>query len=197
MRPLTPWACAAFASFTASSVESADMAATTGTLLATAPTSVSRSAIFSSKESVAASPSEPTATIPLTPFSICQRAWRATKAWSMFRFASNAVAHAGMTPFHFMLVLFILSCVIMRETRRQIRLARNGGAAVGNDVGNQCRGGQGGGDAQAFMPCGQQERGIGAVRPDERQLVGRGGTEAGPDTNGAEAGNAGQVFFGA
>ena len=69
-----------------------------------------------------------------------------------------------MTPFHFMLVLFVLFRIHVREPRRQIRLARDGGAAIGKDVGDQLRGGKRGGDPQALMPGGQQERWIGAVR---------------------------------
>ena len=57
------------------------MPATTG-LPPAAPTSVFSSATFSSKVSVALSPSEPGATMPSQPFSSCHCACFATKAWS-------------------------------------------------------------------------------------------------------------------
>src|SRR5690349_6030745 len=60
--------------------------------------SVNHSAIFSSKLNVALSPSEPGAMIAVQPLSISQRACFATNAWSIFRFSSNAVVVAGITP---------------------------------------------------------------------------------------------------
>ncbi len=72
MRPLQPAPAAAFASATASTVLSEARPSATGARWPTAATQVRMMVIFSSKPSVAASPSEPHATMPLQPLSIIQ-----------------------------------------------------------------------------------------------------------------------------
>ena len=70
MSPAHPACSATFAAATASPVESAAMPATTAPRLPTALTTVSSTAFFSAAESVAVSPSDPSATIPVQPASI-------------------------------------------------------------------------------------------------------------------------------
>ena len=101
MRPEQPTAWAALARSTASTVESAEMAATTGALPSRAAMTVLRISIFSSKRSVGASPSEPRQTMPVQPFSMSHWAWRATKARSTLQSGSKAVVMAGITPMKF------------------------------------------------------------------------------------------------
>ena len=81
MSPAQPARCAARARATASTVLNAAMLATTR-FAPIAFASVFRIAIFSSKVKVALSPSEPGATMPSQPFSICHFACLATNAWS-------------------------------------------------------------------------------------------------------------------
>ena len=81
MSAAQPASSAARASATPSAVLSAAMPATTG-IRPSASTSVLRIATFSSNDKVALSPSEPGATTPSQPFSICHCACFATKAWS-------------------------------------------------------------------------------------------------------------------
>ena len=101
MRPFAPAASAASAIATASVVLSEAMPNTTGARWPTAVTQVRTTAIFSSKESVCASPSEPPHTMPVQPLSIIQRQWTASAGWSTARSAFRFVVMAGMTPFQF------------------------------------------------------------------------------------------------
>src|SRR5215467_3186516 len=80
IRPEQPALAAAFARETASAVESEEMAATTGTLPFTALTMFLRIASFSLNVRVGDSPSEPSITRPVQPFSIIHVACRAMKA---------------------------------------------------------------------------------------------------------------------
>ena len=102
MRPFAPASSAAAAMATASVVLSEAMPSTTGARFPTAATQVRTTAIFSSKESVCASPSEPPHTMPVQPLSIIQRQCTASAGWSTARSASRFVVMAGMTPFQFM-----------------------------------------------------------------------------------------------
>src|ERR1700722_9317996 len=99
MSPCAPASATACTRLTASKVERAEIAATTGTE-GTAATRVRTSEIFSSKVSVAASPSEPRHTMPEQRLCTSHWAWRATNAWSILRSVSKAVVMAGITPFH-------------------------------------------------------------------------------------------------
>jgi hypothetical protein len=81
MSPAQPAFCASFARETASAVLSAAIPATSGLPFITRAR-VLRIATFSSKVSVAASPSEPSATMPSTPLSSCHAAWSPRNAWS-------------------------------------------------------------------------------------------------------------------
>jgi hypothetical protein len=79
MSPSHPWSAALLANATASDVVSAEIDATTGPRLRTASTEVRRIACFSSNDTVAPSPSEPSATIPEHPLSSSQRLCSAMK----------------------------------------------------------------------------------------------------------------------
>ena len=100
MMPSQPTRSDAWANATHSAVERPAMPATTGTRPAIARTTVSLMRVFSSTESVAASPREPPVTTPVQPQSTSQFTCSASAWWSMVKSSLNGVVIAGMTPAH-------------------------------------------------------------------------------------------------
>ena len=78
MRPEQPACSAVFARATDSSVESEEMAATTGACFAAAIT-LRITASFSARVRVAASPSEPSVMMPVQPLASSHCTWRVVK----------------------------------------------------------------------------------------------------------------------
>src|SRR5690606_24206160 len=104
IRPRAPSASQACASFTASPVDSEPMPGITGTS-PSAFTRVRTTATFSSNDSVALSPSEPSGTTPMQPASTCHCACLARKAWSTWPSSVKGVVIAGITPCHMLLLI--------------------------------------------------------------------------------------------
>src|SRR5215470_9242172 len=159
------------------------MPATTRSL-PSAFTSVSRMASFSSKARVALSPSEPKATTPSTPFSICQRAWRPRNSWSTLWSGLKGVVMAEITPVHFMAGPLLDSVVTVWREQRKVDVWPLAGKRLRHELA---------GDRREAHPHHRMARGDHEVRnaiasSDVRQAVGRTGPQPAPCVETREVG---------